>query len=264
VTYLGDTAYASLNDPDTGFKRLDAIDTSGSVDEIAEVTTAPLANEDHTVIAYVETDGDLVLRWEGGERTLGSVGENGQVVEVTGGPDCDSDDCRVYVNGEFGTDPVVYDADGDTEVAVPDVLSLNGVEGGKLTVQTSYSDEGSCGGLYNLTVGDYQWETCDYYLFDLSPDAKYVDATHSYLDGPGNAWAAILDGETGKEVARFDPNDAIIPVTVWQDPAHLLAEVYSYDEGWSIVRIGVDGQVEQLLGPSGQGDEVTPTYVLVD
>ncbi len=262
VTYLGDSVYASVNDPDTGFRSLDMVDGSGDPHRLGEVFAPPVANEDHTVIAYIETDGDLVLRWEGGERALGTVGQNAQVVEVAGGPDCGTDDCRVYLD-EFDSDPLVYDADGGTEVVVPDVVSLNGVEGGKLSVQTSYSDEGSCGGLYDVTLADYQWETCDYSLFDLSPDAKYVDASHAYLDGFGNAWAAILDADTGKEVARLDPEEAAITTTVWQDPAHLLVTVYDYAEGWSIWRLGVDGESERVLGPGTKSEE-HPTYLLVD
>ena len=263
VTLLGDTVFATLHDDETGFKSLDLVDDSGDAQRIGEVIAGPVANSDHTLIAYVETDGDLITRWEGGEATIASgLGDGDYIEAVTGGPDCETDDCRIYVSGEFGTDPLVYDANGGSEIAVPDVIAVNGVEGGIVTVQTSYSDEGSCGGVYDLTLADYHWESCDYFLFEPSPDAQHVDATHPYLDGFGNGWAAILDATTGQEVIRFDPPEGTIVDTAWQDPAHLLALVYD-SEGWSVYRIGVDQDIERVLGPDARGNEENPSYRLL-
>ena len=262
VTLLGDTVFATLNDDDTGFKSLDMVDDSGDPHRLTEVIGAPIANDDHTLIAYVETDGDLIARWDGGQRTVaGGLDDSAHIVAVTGGAGCDADDCRIYLSGDWGTDPVVYDADGDPEVAVPDVIAVNGVEGGIVTVQNESTDTGSCGGVYDLTLADYHWETCDYFLLEPSPDARYVEATHPYLDGFGNGWAAILDSRTGEEVARLEPQGAGITETVWQDPAHLLVKAFD-GQAWSVYRLGTDGSQEIVLGPTA-GTDMAPPYTLL-
>jgi hypothetical protein len=51
--------------------------------------------------------------------------------------------------------------------------------------------------------------------------------------------------------------------STWEDSGHLLVTTYSYDEGWSVVRLGTDGTQEVALGPSTRGDDVTPAYVVL-
>ena len=259
---LGDTVLASRNDDETGFDLLDVIDASGTAAEAAEIVSGPVLNEDHTSAAYVERDGDLVTRSEGGEQIVASGLGTGAFVTALTGCDESGDTCRVYVNGDFDTSPMVYDANGGSEVAVPDAIRVNGAEGGIVAVQNESTDTGSCGGIYDLTLADYHWETCDYFLFGPSPDARYVEATHAYLDGFGNGWAAILDSRTGEEVARLEPEGGGITQTAWQDPAHLLVKAFD-GEAWSVYRLGTDGRQERVLGPSTEGDDMNPPYTLL-
>jgi hypothetical protein len=267
VTVLGDEILATRNDDDTGQDTLDVIDETGSVTESIGVQSGPVVNDDHTVVAYLESDGTLTLRWQGGDATATSpdLGPNDSLAAVTGGPECtsDLDSCRVYVNDGTGeSPPTVVTLEGQ-EAAVPNAIKVNDADAsGLVTVQNKSTIDGSCGGVYDGNAGEYLWETCDYYLYAFSPDSLHVDATHAYLDGAGNSYAAILATTTGTEVARVEPPEGLIRQTVWQDDEHLLATVYD-TEGWSIYRLGVDGSIEQVVGPSTKGDDLNPAYTLL-
>lgn len=261
---LGEAVYAVRNDDDTGYDQLDVVDASGTRTLATDVVSGPVLNDDGTALVYIQRDGTASVEGlDSGSAFSIDAGDGGYVTAFTGGPDCESDDCRIYVNGEFGTDPMVYDGNGGSEVAVPDVIKVNGVEGGLVAVQNESTDTGSCGGVYDLTLTEYHFRTCDYYVYGPSPDGKYVEATHPYLDGFGNSWAAILDSRTGNEVARLEPErGAAITQTAWQDPANLLVRVFD-GAAWNIYRLGTDGSQERVLGPAIGSSEV-PAYSLLD
>ena len=263
ATLLGDAVLAVRNDDDTGLDYLDVIDESGTATETVEIQSGPVTNDDGTAAAYLEPDGTLATRGEGYEAAVSTdLGPNSFLAAVTG-CGAGADTCRVYVNDGAGGAPTVVDAKGGAEVAVPGAIKVNGADGaGLVTVQNDSTDTGSCGGVYDENAGDYVWETCESYLYDFSPGSKYVDATHAYLDGVGNGYAAILDAATGDEVARLQQPESFVRQTAWQDAEHLLATVYG-PEGWSIYRLGVDGDVERLVGPNPKGDDVTPAYTLL-
>jgi hypothetical protein len=263
VTLLGEEILAVRNDDNTGQDALDVIDEAGTVTQTIEIHSGPVVNDEHTAVAYLKRDGDLVIQSEGGDQILASGPGTSEFVTAVTGCGAGADSCRVYVNDEMRGESTVFDTDDGREVAVPDAIKVSDANGsGLVTVQNDSTDEGSCGGVYDETKGSYLWETCDAYLFDFSPDARYVDATHAYLDGLGNAYAAILDATNGKEVARLEPPEGTITSTAWQDAEHLLATVYG-PEGWSIYRLGVDQSVEQVVGPSTKGDDLTPAYTLI-
>ena len=48
---------------------------------------------------------------------------------------------------------------------------------------------------------------------------------------------------------------------VWEDDDHVLAVSYG-STGWNVLRLGVDGSIEKVLGPSTEGDEFSSPYVL--
>ncbi len=262
---LGESVYAVRNDDETGHDQLDVIDATGTTEtQATDVVSGPVLNDDHTLLAYLQRDGSLTVEGEGsGSGFSTDLGDGSYIAAVTGGPDCDVAECRIYVNGEFGTEPRVFTVGGGSQPAVPGGIKINDVtEEGWVSVQNKSTDTGSCSGIYDLTKADYVWETCEHYLYDLSPGSKYVDATHPYLDGIGNAWASILDATTGREIIRFDPPDGFIGQTTWLDAEHLLATVYD-TEGWSIYRIGVDKNIEQVLGPNPKGGDLSPAYTLL-
>jgi hypothetical protein len=263
---LGETVFAVRNDDETGQLYLDVQGGDVFPTETIEIISGPVVNDDQTMVAYIESDGDLVTRSEDGQTTVATgLGVNSQLSEVTGGPDCTVDACQVYVDDSTLGEPRVFDETGAATVAVPGALGVQDADdAGLATVINKSLGEGSCGGVYDRAAGAYLWEGCDYYVFDLAPGSRHVSATHPYLDGFGHAWEAILDARTGQEVARFDPSDGVIVNSEWQDSEHLLATVYEFDPGrWSVYRIGLDGTAEQVLGPK-KGSDFRPEWALLE
>jgi hypothetical protein len=262
---LGETVFGVRSDDETGQRYLDVTGDEVFPTQTTEIISGPVVNDDHTVVAYIEGDGDLVTHTGNAATTLATgLGPNSQLTALTGGPDCATDPCRAYVDDDTLDGPRVYE-NGGTSAPVEDAIGVQDAsEAGLLTVQKSYSDQGSCGGIYDLASASYLWETCDHFLFGLSPDSAYVDATHAYLDGYGNGYAAILDVESQQEVARLEPvPGGSVLETTWQDNEHLLALVNEPD-GWSVYRLGIDGTAERVLGPSPKGSEFAPWFGLVN
>ncbi len=176
---LGETVFALRSDDETGQLYLDVTGPDVFPTETTEILSGPVVNDDHTMVAYIEQDGDLVARSEQSQSTIATgLGPNSALTAVTG--DCTTDACHLYVDDDTLEEPRVFDENGESAVAAPGVLGVQDAdEDGRLTVQTSSQDQGSCGGVYDPATSDYLWETCDYYLFGFSPGAKYVDATHA-------------------------------------------------------------------------------------
>ncbi len=262
---VGTTFFALRSDEETGQLYLDVTGPDVFPTETTEIITGPVVNDDHTMVAYIESDGDLVTRTEDSQAIVASgLGPNSALTAVTGGPDCTVDACAFYVDDDAQGEPRVFDENGAASVTVSGIVGVQDAdENGLLTVQASYSDTGSCGGIYDRAAAGYLWQTCDYFLFALSPGSKYVDATHAYLDGFGNAYASILDAETGEPITKFDPENGTITQTHWQDSEHLLVTVYG-DDGWSVYRVGVDTTVERILGPAGQGNDVDAAFTILN
>jgi hypothetical protein len=261
VTVLGDTAFAVRNDDDTGQDYLDVFEGSAT----NEIQSGPVVNDAHTSVAYIERDGELVIQWDDGDQVIGSTSGPSEAVAAVAGCRTGTDSCRVYINDDSTGVPTVFDTNAGRETAVPGAIKVSdAAEAGLVAVQNGFTDDGSCWGVYDESADDYLWETCDYSLYAFSPDSKYVDATDAYRDSIGNAYAEILDAATGKPVgARLQPPEGLIRQTMWQDSEHLLATVYD-PQGWSIYRMGVDGSIEQVVGPSTEGNPDTPAYTLVN
>lgn len=263
---LGTTFFGVSSNDETGQLSLDVAGDDVFLTQTTEILAWPVANDEGTAVAYVESDGDLVVATESGETTTVATGlsENAQLIAVTG--DCPTGDCRVYVDDDVLGETRAYSTEGGFTVPVPGVIGVQDVtEGGLAAVTTQAQDEGSCGGVYDLTKADYLWQTCDYYLFGLSPDGKYVEASHAYQDGFGHAWTAILDAATGKELYRFEsPGNGAQTTSVWQDSEHLLVASFEYEPSeWTIYRIAADGSQEIVLGPT-KGSDFEPPYTLLD
>jgi hypothetical protein len=255
---LGTTFYGVRTDDRTGQLFLDAIGEDVFPTQTTEISFSPVVTDDQSVIAYLTADNDLVTRDEDGNETSTKVPANTYPTAVTAD--------AVYLKDGMGGPPLALDPQtGTTQVVVPKSIGVQDVDdAGLLTLQSSYSDQGSCGGIYDTAASDYVWKTCDYYLYSLSPGSAYVNATHAYLDGPGNGFAAILDATTGEEITRFTPPEgSAVTTTAWQDSEHLLATV-SDNKTTSVYRIGVDGQSQRVLGPAkGSTPDSPAAYVLL-
>ena len=256
ATRVGDLVYAGGYDERAGANVVYVYDADGEQVDSFEPRTIPVSDASGEVAAYVDADGDLVAVWGDGEQSVLTSGqtENLLVIAVTGGPTCEpGSDCRVWVDDQTVEDGQrVVTADGDVEPLPDGVLSINEVnDDGVAAVLTSIpGDQESCGGLFDLETATYLVESCDYSFLGVSPDGRFADVTHPYLDGIGNGWAAILDRD-GTEVARFAPAEGgFTGDQVWQDDEHLLVVTYDYQaQEWGLVRLGVDGSQEVVAGP---------------
>lgn len=265
ATYRGGTdmgdLFAGVRYDEEGRPFLDLVDETGEVVETHETVSGIAATDDGSTIAYVDPDGAL---WTQSDTDRISI-HNGLPTEayptavLCGQEDLD---CAVWVNYGDGTTPPENVSSHFRLTEVPDALSVGDATESRLVAVLNEShDEGSCGGVYDLTSTSYVWENCDSYLYDFSPDDAHLTGTHAYLDGPGPGYITILDAATGDEVARLDPKDGYVGRAVWQDAGHVLITVFE-DNAWGVYRLGVDGSKEQVLAPK-PGDDADPAYILL-
>ncbi len=233
---------------------VDVIDPEGEVVDSIASTTFPVASASGEIVAFIDPQGDLRVRWDGGDAVLAEgISIGNEVVAVTGGPTCDAEsDCRVYLKYGDAKDPVVVAGNGDTSRPVPDALTITGANAdGLVSVVNEFPDDlSSCGGVYDTTAGEYLFETCDYTVRQVAPDGRHVIATPSYSDGFGAGWVVILDME-GTEIARLEPEDGALPGGfAWLDDERLAAPVHFFGaQTWEIVTLAVDGSTGTVAGP---------------
>lgn len=229
---------------------------------ISEAYGLPVS-EDHTVLAYLV--GSVV--WAKGiddadPVRLGDVGRatSLQVAAVEGSRSCVSGGCRALVNvtdvddgnGSM-TNHVEAVADGSAKPAYPQLQSVRTLGHGLVAGITSISDQGSCSAVLDSASGEQQWQTCDYTVDEVSPDGRNVTAGPAYRDGAGDGNVAILDAATGALVRDFRaPDQAIVNHSVWETGTTVLSVVWN--QGWSIMRLGVDGSVTKASSGKIAGD----------
>jgi hypothetical protein len=176
------------------------------------------------------------------------------------------------VAGYLGDDRVLVenvdqnDGSSDLMIAEPDgsltkvpgylkALSTS-AEADAFAVQTSDGPDGPCFAVVDSTSLTEKWDTCDYKLGGFSPDGHYVLATSPLTDGMGPRDVEVLDAGTGDLVASFTPdkNSQLFMVGVaWETSDTFLANAYEGTSG-SIIRMGVDGSLEDAVAPVHVGD----------
>lgn len=254
ATAVGTDVYATRSDEETGDLVVDAVGADGGIVDTFGVLAAPVSDRAQDLVAFVDLDGALVVRWPGGANLLATdLSEGSVILAVAGGPTCEpGSECRVYLDDESVADGKrVVTADREVEALPADVLAVRDVsEGGIAAVLESVpGDQESCGGLYDLDAESYVVESCDHSFLGVSPDGELADTTHPYLDGFGNGWAAIVDRD-GTELARYTPAGGVVTDQAWQDDEHLLVVAHLYDSReWVVVRLGVDGSEQVVAGP---------------
>ncbi len=263
-TTVGDT-FLGVRNAD-GRLSIDVVVGDGMVAETIKAWSYPVANDDHTVAAYLARDGSLSFQGvDGGVGYSTDLRDGDMLAAVTGGPDCAAalEGCSAYVvHGDGSTPEVIEDG---RSTPIPGTVKVNDVSAdGLVAAQISSSDDGSCSAVLDRSgAGDPQpvFETCDATLFDFSPDGAHLSGSSAYLDGIGLGYVTILDAGDGSEVARYSPESGYVRDSVWQDADHLLINAYEAGE-WRIYRLGVDGSVEQVLA-SDAGDDATPAFTLL-
>lgn len=283
VTYRGGavldgTLLGVRDDHDTGRHHLDVVSPDGEVGESIELVSGLAVDDARTAVSFVEPDGDLMTMWDptagdDGRTAIASGLPVGIIVRspvaLLGGPSClappEGDGCQVVLNsGDGVTPPRVVGSDGnDAPLVAGDLPALKAVDasGSLVTVQQSYTDQGSCGGLYDVTSAAYLWSTCDRFLMELSPSGALVATTHAYVDGGGNPFVALVDTGTEREVARLEPASGVVVTQTWLDDETVLAVVMDGTRS-SIWRFSTDGTSQQVTPLSG-GAKTGPGHVLL-
>lgn len=128
------------------------------------------------------------------------------------------------------------------------------------------TDFGSCSAVTS-PVGDQAGRTCKLTLKAFAPDGNHILAGAAYEDGYASRQLSVTtrDG-VGSEAAvvleylQFGEQDASFMHAVWEDDSHVLAVMTTpiagtSDKTWSLVRIGLDGSVENAALPV-RGEEL--------
>lgn len=271
VLDLGGTVLATTRD-ERGRLLVDTLE-DGEVVDSRPVFEVPVGNGLGTALV-VDADRTLQLYgWSASAPLSGSEAprpEDGAGVRlepndyVTAlGPDCSpgSASCAVYVNGAAG--PAVLDAVTGERTPVPDAIDVaDASRDGMVAVNTSYQGEESCWAVRDAATGAEAWASCESSLFAFSPDARHLSGTHPYQDGLGDAWLSVIDADTGRETARYEPPaGAVVFSSAWEDDEHLLAVTVG-DDGWQLVRVGLDGTGEVLATDGASPDTFPAPFVL--
>ena len=220
------------------------------------------------LVAFVTRSGDLLTRWDGGQKVLTDGLDTTVVrpVAVTG-DDCVTQ-CRVYLDfGDNSQDPTAVDQDGARSVPVPGAISIDAVTpGGDLVAaQTESTDFGSCSTVTTQPQGAEMLETCDYRFEQISSDGRYAIATDAYGDGFGPLYFVVLDLADGAEVARYALESGGIFDLRWLDDDTVVARVYDGAK-WQVITQDLQsagGELATVLGPT-KGNDFEPTWRLTD
>ncbi|QYJ02579.1 hypothetical protein KUV85_09525 [Nocardioides panacisoli] len=238
----------------------DVITEDGTVVESFAVQTGSIAvNEEGTTLAWTDGDGEIMVRWEDGRRTVGvergrAVGS--PVIAVTGDCSAGPTECTIY------TKHAAYTAGpGTVEPPLGGRPTYNDARAGLLTLTEEVSDDSSCGSIFDITGDDRRVRGCEHTFAGIAPGGEYVLGLPSYLDGIGPGRAAILDAATGTELARYD--DTTVMRTAWVDESRLLIDAYDYDDRvWRLLTLAPDGSVTQVAGPVPGEDMDNPFTVV--
>lgn len=193
-----------------------------------------------------------------------------------------------FANWKSGNEWTFFDhvaaADPD-DPEVPYFLSYTAVgPTGATGRMTELTDSGSCSDLISAAHEQPLAGTCDYQLAAFSPAGNHVIGVPAYRDGRADGVLAILSTEPSDEIGG--PNDPIrFPFreplvhyeidqdgptpefwsTVWEDTQHVLAVTFTPGNGaegtWQILRIGLDGTVENAVDPV-EGDDMAVPFAL--
>lgn len=228
------------------------------------ITTGPGGSS----VAWVEPDRSLHLLIAGSDddRTIPVAGVRPTETTAIQG-DC-AQSCTIAVRSAAGGDlgsTVLISPDGtvtDGPAAVPAIADIS-ADGSLVAGSDGIADDDIhvCGGVYDVTAGNYAWRGCEDNVYDFSPDGALVATTFS--EGLGPTSIAIRDARSGDELQRIgDPGDWI-PSFAWEDSTHLLAVVVAEGGATSLQRLGLDGTRTTVLdGFTTSTEDLEPTIML--
>ncbi len=226
-------------------------DPDGGLVVSGDRTTSAYVGTDRRIHSYTAEDGDLSFSEPlDGTVILAAISGTRSCDEKTGGG------CEVLFNK--GTGGVGYATSHGIVDTVPGFQHLGGASDTEYVGIVSVSDEGSCSEARGNIEQDTAWRTCKFTPEHWSPDGRYVTAGPPYLDGLCCAQYDVLDGRTGRSVLTMDAgtsadNMSYIRSLGWEDETHVLALTY-LEDGWRVVRVGLDGSAEIADIGDGLGD----------
>ncbi|WP_248583096.1 hypothetical protein [Nocardioides sp. InS609-2] len=245
-----------------GNRVLDIVDGPGESSVTHTGVDQVVVSPDGTTAAWTEPDGSVWTAWEGGRLELDQQAAGVTPAAVVGDGNCgssESDSCTVYLNPAGEGTPSFVASDGRTGTVTPDAIKVNDISDSLAATQTSYHDGRACSELYDLSLGERRWETCDYALLRFSPDGRYLMATNSDADGIGLTSISVLRATTGDPVATYRVEDGFIGAQEWEDDGHLLFVRFSYGSGsWDIVRADLDGTSQRSAEPVSASEDERP------
>lgn len=220
----------------------DRIATSADGDQVLWIEGNALTLHDNT------NGSDIAIAKDNGD--IEPVAVEGGVAYFNVGADEWPADGRYWSNGKVH-DPLPGDKVPYTGANVD----------GLTTELSSLDDFGSCSTLRSPHGNDLG-ETCDFTLDGFSPDGAHLLAGPSYRDGFGDGELAVLpavDGGVANDALvlhyqRDGDRDPFFLETAWEDAEHFLVLTFTPEPGsakgtWQIIRIGLDGSVEDAVDP---------------
>ena len=181
------------------------------------------------------------------------------------------DDQRAVYQAIDGENPVVEMVVNDNDphsVPLPgfdritSVSEANGLVAGTLA-DSSDPSHGPCWGVMDPAVQKMVWDTCEYSLFEFSPDGRYVIAGPPHFDMWGPPGLTVLDTTTWKPVVEYAPEKNTlgqVAQATWED-ADTVAAVVVEDGDFGIVRAELNGRLELTTGIYKDTDMTLPLWL---
>lgn len=270
VATLGDQTFA-IRYGDDGVNLLYVFDGAGNASEPYEGVNSVVKLADGSAVGWIDGDGEVWTYGETGSFSLGKAKPDSTAVAMVGRGPCDGSEegsaCGLFYNQPGEAGPMNISEAGPISVDGGWIKLADATETSLLAGQTSYTDDSSCHQVLDENR-EPVFETCERVPFQFSPGETYLSANPtSYLDGFASPGLTMMD-LTGKDLAWWTNDDApdgqadSLYSHVWEDREHVLA-VSTGPTGWHVLRLGVDGSIEKVLGPVVTDDPYAATpYVL--
>jgi hypothetical protein len=255
--------WIALVSDDQGILNTVVLDSEGNETDSWPSDSWTLARGADGSVAFINADGDLELADPSGTtlETWDLAGrEQVQPIALVG------DGSVAIEEAQQVNRALLAHAGGGIDPIVDGMLTVGGTSTtGQVAGITSITDEGSCGEVAEIATGEPLWQTCSFTLDKFNASSTLILGLPSYRDGIGDNSVSILDAQTGETLVdyRFDNHPdgpwGFINQSVWEDETHVLAQAWSSEYGWRILRLGVDGTVTVAdLGNLGRNEMNAP------
>lgn len=214
---------------------------------------------DRSHVGYVTVEPD-------GSQTLVSAPTSGADVVTWSFPELPA----LTPVGFLGDGALVYQTEGESPAVgiarpgdeprpVPGLLGASDARGDLVAGTVSEQQGAVCSAVLDVsgleaTGGrpDTVWETCDHALGAFSPDGQHLVGYPPYRSGYGDLALTLLEAGTGRPVVEYEQERRRGQVTLtgvaWEDGRTLVAPTLD-GERWTILRLGLDGRLENAVEP---------------